>query len=98
VRDALNKAREQIAAFLHAESPEDIFFTSDGTESANLAIKGVAYANQRRGNHIVVSEIEHPSVLQSLEFLEKQGFHLHPREGGPGGLPGSRGGSGGRDR
>ena len=74
VRDALNKAREQIAAFLNAESPEEIFFTSDGTESANLAIKGVAYANQRRGNHIVVSEIEHPAVLQSLEFLEKQGF------------------------
>jgi len=74
VRDALNKAREQIAALVHAESPEEIFFTSDGTESANLAVKGVAYANQRRGNHLVVSEIEHPSVLQSVEFLEKQGF------------------------
>lgn len=74
VRDALHKAREQFAAFVHAESPDDIFFTSDGTESANLAIKGVAYANQRRGNHLVVSATEHPSVLNSVEFLEKQGF------------------------
>jgi len=73
-RDALAKAREQMAAFINAESPEDIIFTSDGTESANLAVKGVAYANQRRGNHIVVSNIEHPSVLASVEFLEKQGF------------------------
>jgi cysteine desulfurase len=74
VRDALQKAREQFAAFVHAESADDIFFTSDGTESANLAIKGVAYANQRKGNHLVVSATEHPSVLNSVEFLEKQGF------------------------
>ena len=74
VRDALQKARGQFAAFVNAESPDDIFFTSDGTESANLAIKGVAYANQRKGNHLVVSATEHPSVLNSVEFLEKQGF------------------------
>src|SRR6188768_84350 len=74
VRDALAKAREQVAAFIRAESPDDIIFTSDGTESANLAIKGVAYANQKRGNHIVVGATEHPSVLGSVEFLEKQGF------------------------
>jgi cysteine desulfurase len=74
VRDAIARAREQVAAFVNAEAPEDIIFTSDGTESANLAIKGVAYANQRRGNHIVVSAIEHPSVLGSVEFLGKQGF------------------------
>ena len=73
-RDALARAREQIAAFLHAAAPEEILFTSDGTESANLAIKGVAYANQRRGNHLVVSAVEHPAVLGSVEFLEKQGF------------------------
>jgi cysteine desulfurase len=73
-RDALAKAREQMAAFINAESPDDIIFTSDGTESANLAIKGVAYANQRRGNHIVVSATEHPAVLGSVEFLEEQGF------------------------
>ncbi len=73
-RDALAKARAQIAALIHAESPEDILFTSGGTESANLAIKGAAYANQRRGNHIVASAIEHPAVLNSIEFLEKHGF------------------------
>jgi len=73
-RDALAAARRQIAAFIGAESPEEIYFTSDGQESANLAIKGVAYANQRKGNHLVVSATEHPSVLQSVEFLEKQGF------------------------
>lgn len=74
VRDALAKARTQIAALINAQSPEEIFFTSDGTESANLAIKGVAYANQRRGHHLVISETEHPAVINSVEFLEKQGF------------------------
>src|SRR6266480_2878897 len=71
VRDALAKARSQIAAFINAESPDDIIFTSDGTESANLAIKGVAYASQRKGNHLVVNETEHPAVINSIEFLEK---------------------------
>ncbi|MBI1839330.1 MAG: cysteine desulfurase [Verrucomicrobia bacterium] len=74
VRDAMKKARARVAAFINAESEEEIFFTSDGTESANLAIKGVAYANERRGKHLVVSAIEHPSVMNSVEFLEKQGW------------------------
>ena len=73
-RDALGGAREQVAKFIHAESAEDILFTSDGTESANLAIKGAAWANQRRGNHLIVSATEHPAVLESVAFLEKQGF------------------------
>lgn len=73
-RDALAKARQQFAELIHAETAEDIYFTSNGTEANNLAVKGAAYANQRRGNHLVVSEVEHPSVLQSVEFLEKQGF------------------------
>lgn len=73
-RDALAKARQQFAGLIHAETAEDIYFTSNGTEANNLAVKGAAYANQRRGNHLVVSEVEHPSVLQSVEFLEKQGF------------------------
>lgn len=74
VREALKKAREQMAALINADSAEEIFFTSDGTESANLAIKGVAYANERRGKHLVVSATEHPSVMQSVEFLERQGW------------------------
>ena len=73
-RDAMARAREQVAAFINAESPEDILFTSDGTESVNLAVKGAAFANQRRGNHIIVSATEHPAVLGSVEFLEKLGF------------------------
>jgi cysteine desulfurase len=73
-REALERAREQVAALIHAESPEDIIFTSGATESANLAIKGVAYANQRRGKHIVASAIEHPAALNSIEFLKSQGF------------------------
>ena len=73
-RDALERARERVAALINAESLEDIIFTSGATESANLAVKGVAYANQRRGKHIVASAIEHPSVLNSIEFLKTQGF------------------------
>ncbi|MBI2947583.1 MAG: cysteine desulfurase [Verrucomicrobia bacterium] len=73
-RDALAKARAQVAGLIHAESPDDIIFTSGGTEAANLAVKGVAYANQRRGKHVVLTEVEHPAVMNSAEFLEKQGF------------------------
>ena len=73
-RDALARARAQVAALINAESQDEIIFTSGGTESANLAVKGMAYANQRRGDHIVINEIEHPSVINSVEFLEKRGF------------------------
>jgi len=73
-RDALQKAREQIAAMINAESPDDIIFTSGATESANLAVKGSAFANQRRGKHIVLTAIEHPSVMNSIEFLQTLGF------------------------
>ena len=73
-RDALDKAREQCAALINAEYAEEIIFTSGGTESANLAVKGTAYANQKRGKHIVASAVEHPSVINSMEFLKTQGF------------------------
>ena len=73
-RDCMDEARAKIARFINAESSGDIIFTSDGTESANLAVKGVAWANQRKGNHIILSKIEHPSVLNSVAFLEKHGF------------------------
>src|SRR4051794_21992280 len=73
-RDALGDARAQIAKLINAESPDDIIFTSGATESNNLAVKGTAYANQRRGNHIIVSATEHISVLNPVEFLESQGF------------------------
>ena len=73
-RDALQKAREQVAAMINAESPEDIIFTSGATESANLAVKGTAFASQRRGKHVVLTAIEHPSVTNSVEFLQTLGF------------------------
>jgi cysteine desulfurase len=73
-REALDSARAQIAGFIHAESPRDIIFTSDGTESANLAIQGTCRARQRHGNHLVLGAIEHPAVLDSAAFLEKHGF------------------------
>lgn len=73
-RDALATARKQIAAMIHAESPESIIFTSGGTEAANLAVQGTAYANPRRGRHLVLSAIEHPAVLNSVKFLERHGF------------------------
>ncbi len=74
VRDALARAREQMAALIHAESPETILFTSGATESANLAVKGAAWATHRRGNHLIAGTTDHPAVLNSIEFLEKQGF------------------------
>src|SRR2546427_7845296 len=74
-RDALAQGRAQVAALIDAESPDDIIFTSGGTEAVNLAVKGAAYANQRRGHHVVISAIEHPAVINSVEFLEKEGFN-----------------------
>jgi len=73
-REALEKAREQIAALINAESPERILFTSGGTESANLAVKGGSLARQRDGKHIVVSATEHLSVLNSVEAMTQAGF------------------------
>lgn len=74
VRDGIKKAREQVAAMINAESVDDIIFTSGGTESANLAVKGFADANARKGMHIVWAMTEHPSVMNSIEYLEKHGF------------------------
>jgi cysteine desulfurase len=73
-RDAIELARSQVASFINAGSAESIIFTSDGTEAANLAVKGTAWANQRRGKHLILSGIEHPAVLNSAAFLEAQGF------------------------
>jgi cysteine desulfurase len=76
VREGLKEAKEQLARMINAESWEDLIITSGGTESSNLAIKGFADANHRKGNHIVVSAIEHPSVMNSVEYLTKHGFEV----------------------
>src|SRR5213594_4185396 len=73
-RDAMAKAREQVAELINANSPEEIIFTSGATESANLAIKGAVAASRKRGKHIVCSAIEHPALLRSIEFLETRGY------------------------
>lgn len=74
-REAVEGAREAIASFIGAK-PEEIVFTSGGTESNNFALKGVAYANQNKGNHIIISAIEHHAVTEPCKFLEKQGFKV----------------------
>ncbi|MEO0097473.1 MAG: cysteine desulfurase family protein [candidate division WOR-3 bacterium] len=71
----LEEAREKIASLLNV-SPTEIYFTSSGTESNNWAIKGIAFANQDKGNHIIVSAIEHSSIIQPAKRLEKMGFEI----------------------
>jgi len=72
-REAIEETRGKMASLIGAQ-PEEIIFTSSGSEANNLALKGVAWAQERKGNHIVTSQIEHHSVLHSLKSLERQGF------------------------
>jgi cysteine desulfurase len=74
-RAAMEGARAKIAAFLGAK-PAEIVFTSGGTESDNFAIKGVAWANRKKGDHVITSAIEHHAVLETCRFLEKEGFRV----------------------
>jgi len=72
---ALERSRQQVAASIGAK-PEEIIFTSGGTESDNLAIKGIAYRNSGKGKHIITSTIEHPAILNTCAYLEKEGFDV----------------------
>ncbi|MCK4270997.1 MAG: aminotransferase class V-fold PLP-dependent enzyme, partial [Methanogenium sp.] len=72
---AVSKARKQVADVLGC-TPDEIFFTAGGTESDNWAIKGTAFANKDRGNHIITTKIEHHAVLHTCEYLEKEGFEV----------------------
>jgi cysteine desulfurase len=74
-RAAVDIARKKVADFIGAR-PEEIVFTSTGTESCNFALKGLAAAAQKKGNHIISTKIEHHAVLHSLKKLEKQGFQV----------------------
>lgn len=74
-KEALEKSRETIAKALKAK-PKEIIFTSSATESNNLIIKGVAFANMNKGKHIIISSIEHDCVLNSTKLLKKHGFEI----------------------
>jgi cysteine desulfurase len=74
-KEALEESREIIADFIGAK-PNEIIFTSSATESNNLALKGIAFANKERGNRIIISSIEHPCVMESAKWLESQGFEI----------------------
>jgi len=75
-RVAIDEARAKVASLLGAQGPEDIVFTSGGTEADNFAIKGVAHALRAKGDHIITSAIEHHAVLNSCKALEKDGFKV----------------------
>ena len=74
-KDAVEKARRQVAELINC-SPEELIFTSGATESDNLAIKGVAYANKHKGNHIITSAADHHAVLDTCAVLENEGFDV----------------------
>jgi cysteine desulfurase len=72
---AVEGARTQVAKMLNAH-PDEIIFTSGGSESNNLALKGAAFALQEKGNHIITSSVEHPAVTEVCRYLEKHGFTI----------------------
>lgn len=74
-KKAIDIARKRVAEAINAKTKE-IYFTSCGSESDNLAIKGVAYANKNKGKHIITSKIEHPAVLNTCKRLEEEGFEI----------------------
>ncbi|MCF6157839.1 MAG: aminotransferase class V-fold PLP-dependent enzyme [wastewater metagenome] len=73
--EAIQQAREQVANLINAR-PNEIIFTSSGTEANNFALKGILAAHKKKGNHIITSEIEHFSVLNPLKTLEKSGYEV----------------------
>ena len=74
-KKAIEESRKKVANLINCE-PNEIYFTGCGSESDNTIIKGIAYNNRRRGNHIITSKIEHPAVLHTCKTLEEQGFKV----------------------
>lgn len=74
-RKAVDEGRERVAAFLNC-TPVEIIFTSSGSESDNLAIKGAVYSKKGKGNHIITTKVEHPAVLNTCKYLSKEGYDV----------------------
>ncbi len=74
-KEALESARKQVADLIGAK-PSEIIFTSGGSESNNHALKGVAFANREKGDHIITSVIEHPAIINPCEYLKREGFNV----------------------
>lgn len=74
-KKAVEEARERVAKAIGSKNKE-IYFTSGGSESDNIALKGIAFANKEKGNHIITTKIEHPAILNTCRTLEKQGFEV----------------------
>lgn len=74
-RAAIDTARQQVAELLRAD-PDEIVFTSGGSEANNYALKGAFNARRDRGNHIITSQVEHPAIIETCRFLETQGAEV----------------------
>lgn len=74
-KKALENSREKVTKVLNAK-PNEIYFTGCGSESDNIAVKGIAHANKNKGNHIITTKIEHPAILNTCRTLEKQGYEI----------------------
>lgn len=72
---AIDNARRQVSELIKC-NPNEIYFTGGGSESDNMALKGYAYANEKKGNHIITSKIEHPAILETCQNLERKGFEI----------------------
>lgn len=74
-KKAIDVSRDRVAKAINADTAE-IFFTGSGSEADNWALKGIAYGNRKKGNHIITTQIEHHAVLHACEYLEKSGFEV----------------------
>jgi cysteine desulfurase len=75
-KEALAEAREKVAKLVGAEKPQEMVFTSGGTESNNLALKGAAFRNLRKGNHIITTSVEHISIVNICKYLQRQNYEI----------------------